>query len=384
MKQKPYILWLGGVYNERAIGLNSALSPAATRWQGQLTSALVKRNMPVVLLSHVPARLWPLGALFPGKLGDLDPDSSTVLSRYCNLPIIRGRSLSRSFKRKIGEICLLRGNPCVIISYNPTLENVEAGSFSQRRWNIPWVDLCADSYHPGDGWLKYPGRAKEAKGHVFLSRYAYESCPWKRKLHLDGGIRSVGGPNEDNGCVGGKRGILYSGSMSKWGGVEFLLEAFQRVGGSDIELWLCGEAPNAAVLDAAGRDKRIKCFGLLSESHLDELYRSASIFVNPRPSGLDGNSMNFPSKLLRYLGYGKPIVSTWTLGLSEDYRHVLMVPERETAECLATTIRQALALSPLERLHIREKIAGFASSGRTWESVAGRLLHWIETEIVAE
>ena len=47
---------------------------------------------------------------------------------------------------------------------------------------------------------------------------------------------------------------------------------------------------------------------------------------------IDGNQMNFPSKLFRYLPYGKPILSTNTQGLSPDYSNALIYVDFENVD----------------------------------------------------
>ena len=42
------------------------------------------------------------------------------------------------------------------------------------------------------------------------------------------------------------------------------------------------------------------------------------------------------------MSYGKPIISTWTPGLSEEYRDFLEVPEQDTPLSLARTIEEVL------------------------------------------
>ena len=42
---------------------------------------------------------------------------------------------------------------------------------------------------------------------------------------------------------------------------------------------------------------------------------------------MPGTENNFPSKILDYLAWRKPIISTWTKGLSPEYREVLHITE---------------------------------------------------------
>ena len=104
-----------------------------------------------------------------------------------------------------------------------------------------------------------------------------------------------------------------------------LLNAFRLLRRDDCELWICGKGDNSNLRDAVKIDPRIKYIGLLPRDELAERMNKADIFVNPRPSNIPGNERNFPSKLLEYLGYLKPIVSTMAQA-GPDYRDLLFVP----------------------------------------------------------
>jgi len=47
--------------------------------------------------------------------------------------------------------------------------------------------------------------------------------------------------------------------------------------------------------------------------------RSAWIYVNPRSLAEESVQNTFPSKILEYLRYGKPILSTKTSGIGSKY-----------------------------------------------------------------
>ena len=176
--------------------------------------------------------------------------------------------------------------------------------------------------------------------------------------------------------------VLYTGMMSVWGGVSFLLKAFERIKDQNVELWICGHGNNSDLNDALNRDSRIRFFGLVSESRLQEMCGQASVLVNPRPSQVPGNTMNFPSKILEYLSYGKPVISTWTTGLSPEYRDVLEVLSEETEDCLARSIEGVLLWPDYKIEQNYLKINNFLIKEKTWAHQANRLVSWLKDDIL--
>jgi glycosyltransferase involved in cell wall biosynthesis len=170
--------------------------------------------------------------------------------------------------------------------------------------------------------------------------------------------------------------------MSIWGGVNFLLKAFELIRNPNIELWICGHGSNSNLDAALKKDFRIHFFGLVPESELVDISNKASVLVNPRPSNISGNAMNFPSKILEYLSYGKPVISTWTPGLSPEYRNVLEILNEETEECLAQAIEKVLSWSNDRRYENSQKIANFLLKEKTWEHQAHRLLDWMRNDVL--
>ena len=377
---KKYFLWIGGVFSESALLNNSAVSTAANRWQTGLIEALNERRVPMLMLSYLPEPVWPKGKLRPGCQDELDSQFEGHMVHYWNFPFIRTGSLRQSHLKRFREVCETYGNPLAVFSYNPAPWSVSLGLYAQTRLGIPWIDICADHYDPGNNWAQYAPGAKMAKGHMFLSYQAFLNCPSSKKIHLDGGISCFKFDSEVQST--NKKIILYTGMLSVWGGVSFLLKAFAKISALDIELWVCGQGSNADLEAALEQDFRIKFFGLVSESRLQEICKEASVLVNPRPSNVDGNAMNFPSKILEYLSYGKPVISTWTPGLSPEYRNVLEVLGEESEDCLANTIKEVLHWSDEKRNEHSVKIRDFLLEKKTWKQQADRLVDWLEADIL--
>ena len=107
------------------------------------------------------------------------------------------------------------------------------------------------------------------------------------------------------------------------------------------------------------------------------------MFANPRPSAFVPNKLNYPSKLLHYLSYGRPVLSTFTDGLSPDYKDVLIPIEQESEEGLVDAIRHALLMNDESYSRWCSRVVKFNAS-RTWSGQVGRLLGWMERDLKRE
>jgi glycosyltransferase involved in cell wall biosynthesis len=104
--------------------------------------------------------------------------------------------------------------------------------------------------------------------------------------------------------------------------------------------------------------------------------------VNPRPNSVVDSQHNFPSKLLEYLSYGKPVISTCTPGIAPEYSHVIDIPEDETPAGLAGVIQRVLQWSEVQRRERAVAIREFLKTRKTWIVQARRLTEWLEDQML--
>jgi len=170
--------------------------------------------------------------------------------------------------------------------------------------------------------------------------------------------------------------VLYTGTKGPWGGVDLLLDAWQHVRHPAARLWTCGQGQHERLRTAASQDPRIIDYGVVSEERLKDLAEQAAVLANPRPPSYPGNRLNFPSKVLEYLGTGKPVVTTRTLSLAPEYANVLLFAADDTPAAFAAAIDRVLHWTTEERTAYRRKARQFAAEHGDWQAVSGRLLHW--------
>lgn len=377
-----YVLWLGSIFDGDAVLRRPGVNPAARRMQLGLVSAMMAEGVAVRTIGHVPESLWPRGRLREPGREPLESGIDGTTVSYWNVPGLRMYSLSRSFRHAYDRTVERHGSPSVVFSYNAYPYNIAVGRHA-REGGVPWVPLVADVPR-GSERKKHDRAINEAEGRVFLSWAEFtKTSNLAPKLHLDNGVDALHPPSTDVG-VEDPPVVVYTGSLGPHAGASYLVEGFRLVTRSDIELWICGFGKNSDVERAVAEDDRVRFLGLLPEDQLRQVCERATLFVNPRPSSRPGNAGNFPSKVLDYLRYQKPIISTWTAGIAPEYRRVLTVLEEETPECLARTIEEVANWSAERRRERAERVRRFVQSEKLWSVQAGRLIDWLREEVEIE
>ena len=385
----PYFLWLGAIFDEASLLTQPSISPAANRWQSGLIHGLNHHGLPVHSIGHLPEPMWPKGRL---KISDstahFAPEIDGELIGYPNLPRVRMTFLSSRYKRRLESTIQQRGMPLAVVSYNAYPYNVAAAELAQKKYGLPWICIVADVPGSKSEWEQHDLDLSRATGRVYLSFSRMQNSEQDHNFHLDGTadgmklnqLQAAGDPATETDD--GSKTILFTGAMNKWAGVDYLVSAFSTMDRSDLRLQICGPGePTAETLQIIESDNRIEFLGLVTESRLREVSSTTDIFVNPRPSRIPGNESNFPSKILEYLTYGKPVVSTITPGISPEYHDVLIPVEQETDEGLVKAMSYAVDLSTAEKESIYNRTVSLIEGSKTRESQAMRLIEWMRTDL---
>ncbi len=365
MNAAPRILWLEGIFDEHTIDSFPASSPAVNFWHAGFVTALGAAGCEVTLIGHPYDRIWPAGRVFVrSRDAALAPGFSGKVAGYLNIPFLRSRTQSFNYLRLVKAYVAEHGRPDYVFTFNDTTATPAAGYLS-RELGVPWI------YIAGDG----PALAG-ADGYLYQNWVYYESPSGPGpKIHLDGGLPLLEQVDADSAGEA-PRALMYMGALTVHGGAVELAHAFHSLSDEGIELWITGRGSNAELEQLAASDPRIKLFGFVGREQLHSLASRARVFANPRPTAFAPNKLNYPSKLLHYLAYGRPVISTFTDGLSPDYRDVLIPIEEESEAGLAQAIRHALEMPESEYREWCARVAQFNFT-RTWSRQIERLLGWL-------
>ena len=376
------VLWIGPAFPIEESLVNPAMAPAASRWQQGLFFGLREVGCDVRAIGHRNNRVWPIGPL-------MVPNSATRLANvpmtavaHINLPWLRLRSTARAIEATADELIDSWGPPDLIASYNAPACAAHACRRLSRRLAVPWTPFVLDHESPTVGWANVASAVRGAAGVVFVSHWAFEHAPFTHKLFLDGGVEAAPGAARADPTSIGEATILFAGALHRWGGVGVLLDAFSLVTAPNAALWIVGKGMTRALRERIDADPRVLYHGAVDECILDSLLRRAAVLANPRPPAVPGNEMNFPSKLLHYLSYGKPVVTTLTPGVAPEYRSVVVAAAGGSPAEYAQALNVALNLSAVERRELESRIRIFLAS-RSWPLQAGRFVEWALSDIRA-
>lgn len=113
--------------------------------------------------------------------------------------------------------------------------------------------------------------------------------------------------------------LFYSGSLGRKSNVLELVKQFSAYKDESIKLLICGSGGDEKyIIEYAKNDKRIEFLGFVEHDKALELQRKADILINPRKCDLF-TKYSFPSKLIEYLGTGKPVITNRLIGIPDEY-----------------------------------------------------------------
>ena len=275
--------------------------------------------------------------------------------------------------------------PDIMMCYNPTEWNVYAMKLASQEFNIPWVPVILDYDDPGDEWSVFRKTLNSAYGYVFLSYWGYINCPTcKPILHLDGGNEKWHGDCIKSNSRKRKK-VLYAGKYNKFAGIELLLEIAEIVANkNEVELLLCGKNDYTHEIKKITKNaENVKILGFLDEKTMHQYHCDSDLYLNVRPPGISDNRMIFPSKIVNYLSYGKPVVGSWTDGLSPEYRKFLFVPERHNSEGFYEKIMEVSNWEKKKYQKYNNMVRPWFEK-KTWNSQTFRLVNWLEKNVISE
>lgn len=152
---------------------------------------------------------------------------------------------------------------------------------------------------------------------------------------------------------GGNKVVIYAGGLYEEYGIKFLIDGFLKLESKDVELHLFGHGPMVEMIENLQQlDKRIKYFGIVPNSRVVQAELTASLLVNPRPTGEDFTKYSFPSKNMEYMVSGTPVLTTVLAGMPKEYHDYVYLLEDETENGISKMLNKLLIDTPSEELEL--------------------------------
>jgi glycosyltransferase involved in cell wall biosynthesis len=201
-----------------------------------------------------------------------------------------------------------------------------------------------------------------------------------RKLVVEGAVELDDFPEnhgEKTTSQSGKKIVMFSGALV---GIEILLSAFKLVDDPNILLYISGRGPmKGDVVAAAKADNRIHYLGFLPAESLAEKMCQATVFINVRSAETPFIKYSFPSKLLEYMAFGRPTITTALPGIPDEYHKFLYLILEESPEYIARLITEICFKSELELGHFGRKARDFVMKEKNYLIQGKRLYDFICT-----
>ena len=308
------IIWIGPIVKNGDLKISKAISPAANVWQLGFIGGLMENNYEVLSISYVPRASWPNDSIWCSKhaaLSKIELFEQHTIS-YLNIKYIREFWMAIAMlKMMISK--LSKKNEYIIITYNPLKRHSLLANWFKLFFKSTWISIVADDLAKG-----------KPDYTLFLSYDYYKRFLLPNKLFCDGGI-TVRNKISDQINKESKKSLIYAGSLNKWTGIIDFIKLFSNVDSDEFTLNIYGKGNENEIQDVINKtgSKNIILHGFVSDDTLEKACFNAYAFVNPRATNISNSENNFPSKLLYYLSFKKPIISTQSKGISNLYDEIL-------------------------------------------------------------
>lgn len=354
MQNQIKILWIGPIVPKNDAEKFINMSQASINWQNNMINGISKVITEIITLSYIPESYFPRGRLFP----NIKSNNNIKYCDYINIPIIRNISLYKNIIEEIKN----NNDANYVITYNSIKAHVVAANYARKKYGMKWINIVADDDHVVGPDLT-----------VYLSYGYFKSSNISNKIHIDGGIESTVIFKNDKVKKKDKKIILYCGNINKWTGIESFAIEYSKLKLVNVELHIYGKGGSTRLKRLTTENSNIKLMGFVSNEVLDEAMMKCDAFVNPRPLDLKGSDKNFPSKILHYLKYAKPVMSTRVKGLAPHYDKIIYYYDPKNGNSIKKTIEKIIHIDNEDKEKNRLSLVNFTKQN-TWDDKAEVLI----------
>jgi len=368
------ILFLGGVFDDSHIEEITAKTKTyvehpANNFQKKILKGLEECSVKPEVVSAPFLGAYPTAysdMVFRGFDKSVKDDSGYAYVHFNNIWGLRNPSRARALKKAVKRFALDRSDEKLIIVYTPHTPLIEAANYAKSIDNsiricmivpdLPQYMNLSDNISLLYRVFKrydvksFMRESKAVDSFVLLTEQMKEPLEvGDRPYMVTEGIYEAAAPFEQKNNKNTTT-IVYTGKLNRSFGVVDLLDAFCAIDDPSLRLVICGSGDDRdAVTEYACRDGRIDYRGQVSPEEAAACARQGDILVNPRRNDSEYTKYSFPSKIIDYLSYGKPVIAYRLDGMPKAYEdYIWFVPENGH-DSLKDTLIMVMNLSEREK-----------------------------------
>jgi len=223
-------------------------------------------------------------------------------------------------------------------------------------------------------------------GHIVVADAMMKDfAPQKKYVRVEGGvtpdlIQKTSAPVRNKRLKSARFKIVSVGSLNETNGFDVLLEAFSLLKGDNYQLTIAGSGPlEEDVRQAMISDSRVEYCGALSFDEVLALYNTADVLINMRITKEIDTEYFFPSKMMEYLVSGRPVITTSTGHVENEFSDFVFLIKDETPQSLAKLIKDVASL-PAELLARKgEQARNYMIAHKTWDVQGRKVANYIRS-----
>ena len=174
--------------------------------------------------------------------------------------------------------------------------------------------------------------------------------------------------------------VMYAGGVEAMYGLDMLVEGFIKADVPNAQLHVYGDGHYVPELkEWAKQYPQIQYKGCKSNYVVVEEQTKVTLLVNPRYTDAEYTKYSFPGKNVEYMSSGTPVLFTKLAGMPTDYYPYVHLLEDETAEGMATALRELLTADRAEHFAFGQAAKRWVLENKSSRVQVGRCLDFFET-----
>lgn len=171
---------------------------------------------------------------------------------------------------------------------------------------------------------------------------------------------------------------LYSGSINRIHGIEYMVEGFLKAKLENVELHIYGGGDFEVELKSISKNnKNVKYFGVKLIDEVIKAQIRATILINPRPTNQEFVKYSFPSKNMEYMASGTPVLTTKLSGMPIEYYEYVMLIHEETADGICEDLKKIFNSNMTELHELGRKAKDFVLKNKCEQVQSEKIIDMI-------